>query len=212
MVRRWRLLGATESDQQCWGSDPRPGLVTIARDEWRIHPVGTRVGDFEENYAFHSVFTGWQIWLGYFPQHAGGRATAPATHRKEDPCEGVTSSDLRYDKVRRYRRNRGMGGRGRYIHQTAEQHIRSRHMNAASGASQYFGSFGAVRNTNAYTFNFGTRTTDSTGRHIYFELNFRLPIVGTDRNENFKPTSYNTLILESDCRTVVTSHPGTAWQ
>jgi len=81
-------------------------------------------------------------------------------------------------------------------------------MSPASGASQYYGSFHAVRNTNAYTFNFGDRRI--RGSQIYFELNFRLPIVGLDRDEDFSPTGYNTLILESDCRTVVTSYPGIA--
>jgi hypothetical protein len=64
---------------------------------------------------------------------------------------------------------------------------------------------------NAYSFDFGTRTRDSEHRNIYFELNFHLPI-GTDRTEGFSPTGYNTLILENDCITVVTSHPGRAWQ
>jgi hypothetical protein len=143
----------------------------------------------------------------------GGRAGDPAVNTNEanDPCEGVKSSDLRYDKVRKYKKNKGMEGQGRYVYQTSEQHIRSRHMNPASGASQYYGSFHAVQNANAYSFDFGTRTRDSEHRNIYFELNFHLPI-GTDRTEGFSPTGYNTLILENDCITVVTSHPGRAWQ
>ena len=146
------------------------------------------------------------------PQNPLKGVTGGIAGEQSDPCKGVKSSDLRYDKVRQYRRNKGMPGQGRYVYQTSEQHIRSRHMNPASGASQYFGSFHAVQNTNAYTFDFGNRMTDADGSAILIELNFPLPIVGTDRTEGFKPTGYNTLILENDCRTVVTSHPGRTWQ
>lgn len=144
------------------------------------------------------------------PNVGGGRTTDRATEKKDDPCAGVKSSDLIYDRVQRYRNN-NLASRGRYVYQTAEQHIRSRHMNPASPASQYYGSFHAVQNTNAYTFDFGTRTTNTTVTNIYFELNFHLPIVGTDRDEHFSPTGYNTLILYDDCRHVRTSHPGRAW-
>lgn len=150
-------------------------------------------------------------FLCLIPQNPFQGVKGEVSGEKKDPCAGVKSSDLIYDRVQKYRRNSGMEGQGRYVYQTAEQHIRSRHMNPASLDSQYYGSFHAVQNTNAYTFDFGSRSSDTGNKNIFFEFNFRLPIVGTDRDEGFSSTGYNTLILENDCRHVRTSYPGRAW-
>jgi RHS repeat-associated protein len=115
-----------------------------------------------------------------------------------DPCAGVTAGDLDYTRARRYRQ----GG-----YQTAEQHIRSRHLSGnIKEASQYFGDFEAVKAYNRLTFTFGQRERSTTGSYLFI-LKFPYPI-GTDRANPFGTQNSNVLRLGPDCRTVDTSHPG----
>ena len=87
----------------------------------------------------------------------------------------------------------------------------------STGASQYIRlpgqftqpAFGNVKSLNSITFLFGERDTNTTGTTIYFEYRFPFP-VGTDSTGNHRPTNINSLILDGDCKTVRTSHPGTA--
>jgi hypothetical protein len=163
------------------------------------------------------------------PQNPGqqqGGIQGGATATPADPCRGVSASDLDYSQRRRY-------GRGqRALVQTAEEHIRMRHLNPSSGASQYTTDppvsqdvlFQQVRGYNAATFttpDMRRPLQDSRGNITgYVFVKTFPPIVPHPIYENSGAgwigidvqtggtTLTNTLFLGPDCRTVQTSHPG----
>jgi hypothetical protein len=141
------------------------------------------------------VLSGFGFWLGFW---GGGGGHLEPEKPDPDPCAGVRPQDLDYSRVRPYRQ----GGR-----QSGEQHIRSRHLSGnIVKASQYFGHFNLVKSYNQFTFTFGTRHTGTRGS-IIFQLEFPFSI-GTERDARSESTGWNLLILEPDCKTVNTSHPG----
>lgn len=136
--------------------------------------------------------------------------------REGDICSGAKATDLDYSQTRRY---------GNVI-ESAETHIRRRHINLTSGASQYDTDprvgpnemFKHVKILNAMTFaaGVGQKLAGETG----FVFVFTFPVlphpiyprtmmawIGIDRQTKGR-TRTNTLFVGPDCKTVQTSHPG----
>jgi hypothetical protein len=156
-----------------------------------------------------------------FPGGGGGGGAEPLS-LLTDPCAGKKGS-LDYDK----RRNKP-DPNGNW---TAREHIKYNHIrtDVETGKSKYTNSIGrfasekvlfaAVTAINQATFQFATGFEDR-GRLVYVYAVPETPrslgpisvqvTVGTDAGNGFQHTNVNTLVLEKDCKTVVTSYPGTA--
>lgn len=134
-----------------------------------------------------------------------------------NPCFHVRASNLDYSRVRPYGAKKGPQS----VRESAEDHIKRRHINPASPASQYVMPswpaaaqqevFNFVKAVNASTFSNPDRVTTQSleGRILgYTSMKAIGGGVGYDVTAGSRNTSINTLYVEADCKTVNSSHPG----
>jgi RHS repeat-associated protein len=136
-------------------------------------------------------------------------------------CQGVSADDLEYDTPTPWRRQDG-------THDTGGEHIYKYHIDGDPlTKSQYTAEYPVpvpkslmlpqVVGRNAQTFMMGNAVQKKPGGNIVFTYRFpqypyvappRQPIGGIGRLPGGALTWFNTLVLGSDCKFVITSHAG----
>jgi hypothetical protein len=137
-----------------------------------------------------------------------------------DPCAGVKASDLDYSQehfTERHILNTDYAGRSKYVFNLG---IGSRIMAESDPNKRLQIAQQAVRDYDTFTFNQGGRYQQSPSANIGFVYGFPrasgpgvdvawfVGVMGKDQPHAGELSNVNTLVLDRNCRTVITSYPG----
>ncbi|HTR35829.1 MAG TPA: RHS repeat-associated core domain-containing protein [Bryobacteraceae bacterium] len=177
-----------------WYCDP------ICQDQETFAEIGTYAGPTAQDMVCQALIMSFAQDGGAWNSNCGPVPTIPVATTSGGPCPQTVSNAANLDYSQLLHKGNT---------QSTEDHIIENHMHGTTpGKSQYSASyFWQVVGTNFLTFLFGAEVYDPGTNTVDFFFTGTAPnwFVGWDASGN--ETATNLLVLQPDCKTVVTSYP-----